>query len=413
MWISCIGIFCFWCIVFCCSEHRSKVRLIPLGAAFVVQCIILYIVMKVPLVQNALLSLCKVFELLKDAARSGTSCVFGYLGGGECPFAITEYSARYVLAFEGLPVIIVISASTMLLFHFGVLQLFIRQISKFFRRVNVSGIVGFFSSLKLFMSYTDITVLMKGYVPQMSRGELLSVFSIGLSTTSAVIFCVLSTLASNLFENCMLQILLITLLNIMLAMLISKVIIPESSREYQVVEIDCRFENALEAISHGAREGGAIVMKIVMMMIAILGIIHIINAFFGILPSLSGRVLSLEYLLSFLFAPFVWLVGVVPQDVMSVSFVVAQKFILNEVVAMHTLNNMRTDFVDISSMRLAFYMLCNFGNLSSAFLTATLYASFNPERKEQSMELALKGLFVTLLVSFMSAAMMNIANHLL
>lgn len=413
MLISILGLVCFWGIVFCFSENRSKIRFLPLCAAFAVQCIVLWIVMSVPLVQSALLSLCNVFELLKDAAKVGTSCLFGYLGGGECPFDITNPGARYVLAFEGFPVMIVISALTMLLFHLGVLQFFIRQMSKFFRRVNVTGIVGFFSSLKIFMSYTDISVLMKNYVPQMSRGELLSVFSVGLSTTAAVIFCVLSTMAGDLFDNCIMQIFLVTLLNIMLAMLVSKVIIPEDVSEYQDVEVDCRFENSLDAISNGAQEGGTIVFRIVVVMIAIMGVIHIVNAFLGILPSFGGRALSLEYLLSFLFAPFVWLVGVVPQDVMSVSFVVAQKFILNEVVAMNTLNSMRADFVDVSSARLAFYMLCNFGNLLCVFLTATLYASFNPERKKLSMELAIKALFITLLVSFMSAAMMNIANHLL
>ena len=69
--------------------------------------------------------------------------MFGFLGGGEQPFEERPGTSSFVLAFRALPLMLVVSALSSLLFYWRILPAIVRAISAVLERtMGVGGAVG-------------------------------------------------------------------------------------------------------------------------------------------------------------------------------------------------------------------------------------------------------------------------------
>jgi nucleoside permease NupC len=122
-----------------CSEKRGAVPWRAVGAGVVLQLLLSLLLLKLPYAKEAFSALNDLLSSVEKASQAGTSLVFGYLGGGKLPFAESEPGSSFILAFRALPLVLVISAITALLFYWGVLQRIVRGISWLLERPTSSS----------------------------------------------------------------------------------------------------------------------------------------------------------------------------------------------------------------------------------------------------------------------------------
>src|SRR5215475_297709 len=177
-----LGIIVFLAIAWVLSEKRSSVKLKTIFTGVVVQFAIAGILLYVPLFQRFFLLLNNVVLVLDAATRAGTSFVFGYIGGGPPPFMLQDPGANFVLAFQSLPLVLVIGALSSLLFYWKVLPYIVQAFSFVLRKtMNIGGALGLGASTTIFLGMVESPLVIKPYLKNLTRSELFSLMTVGMA----------------------------------------------------------------------------------------------------------------------------------------------------------------------------------------------------------------------------------------
>src|SRR3954465_4500404 len=177
------GIAGLLCLAWVGREGRGPVpwRAGAVGIGLMIVLAVLFL--KVPFIKNLFLRLNEALSVVEKATQAGTSLVFGYLGGGAPPFAVTETSATFVLAFRALPIVLVISALSALLFHWRVLPLVVRALSIALEQLRgVGGVGGLSTAANLFVGMVEAPLFIRPYLGRVSRGELFAIMVGGMAS---------------------------------------------------------------------------------------------------------------------------------------------------------------------------------------------------------------------------------------
>src|SRR5215475_11452018 len=170
-----LGIIVFLAIAWVLSEKRSSVKLKTIFTGVVVQFAIDGILLYVPFFKKLFLVLNNVVLALDSATRAGTSFVFGYVGGGPPPFMLQDPGANFVLAFQSLPLVLVIGALASLLFYWRILPYIVRAFSLALQKtMNIGGALGLGASATIFLGLVEAPLVVKPYLKNMTRSELFS-----------------------------------------------------------------------------------------------------------------------------------------------------------------------------------------------------------------------------------------------
>ena len=170
------------------SEDRARVpwRAVASGTALLV--VLAAVFLKVAAVKNAFLSLNDALLVLERATQAGTSLVFGYLGGGPAPFAVSDAGASFVLAFRALPIVLVMSALSALLFYWRILPAVVHALSWLLRRsMGIGGVVALSTAANVFVGMVEAPLLVRPYLAQVSRGELFAVMVGGMASIAGTV----------------------------------------------------------------------------------------------------------------------------------------------------------------------------------------------------------------------------------
>src|SRR5690242_9785211 len=155
------------------SEDRRAVPWRAVGAGIVLELVLATLCLKLAVVENAFMALNDALLVLERATEAGTSLVFGYLGGGAPPFAVSAPQATFILAFRALPIVLVISALSALLFYWRVLPVIVNAMSWLLKRVmGVGGVVGLSTAANVFVGMVEAPLFVRPYLARLSRGEL-------------------------------------------------------------------------------------------------------------------------------------------------------------------------------------------------------------------------------------------------
>ena len=179
---SAFGFFAIFLIAWLLSENRRAVpwRIVIAGA--LLQIALAALLLMVPLFRDGFLALNQLLSALEQATRAGTSFVFGYLAGGPQPFEERPGMSSFVLAFRALPLILVVSALSSLLFYWRVLPVIVRAISATLEKtMGVGGAVGLSAAANIFVGMVEAPLIVRPYLKAMSRGELFIVMTCGMA----------------------------------------------------------------------------------------------------------------------------------------------------------------------------------------------------------------------------------------
>jgi CNT family concentrative nucleoside transporter len=184
------------------SEDKARVPWRVVAMGLLLQFGLAFLFLKFPPAGTAFLLLNRAVEGLQSATEAGTGFVFGYLGGGELPFAETRPGASFVFAFRALPLVLVISALATLLFHWGVLQWIVQAFAWVLRRsVGVGGPLGLGAAVHIFVGHIEAPLLIRPYLTRLARGELFALMSCGMAGIAGTVMVLYASLVGAIIPN--------------------------------------------------------------------------------------------------------------------------------------------------------------------------------------------------------------------
>lgn len=403
------------------SVDRKRVNWGTVGKALALQFIIAVSVLMFPAVQSVFEVLGKCFVAVLDWTKAGSNFLFGGL--------MDTSKFGFVFVLQILPTIIFFSALTSLFFYLGVLQKVVWAMGWCLTKLmKLSGAESLSCAGNIFLGQTEAPLLVKAYIPQMTRSELMLIMTSGMATMAGgVLAAYIGMLGcgDRLMEiEFAKHLLSASVMAAPGAIAISKILKPQTEEVDNSVEVSSEKigKNILDAISNGTADGLKLAANVGAMLLVFYALIAGFNFIFdkiGDITSLNtviaeatgGRYtgLSLEFFLSYLFYPVIWLTGINGADLPLVGRLLGEKLILTEFVGYQSLATMIQTgaFVSTKSVILATYVLCGFANFASVGIQIGGIGGMAKDKAHILSEYGFRALLGATLVALMSAAMIG------
>jgi len=379
------------------------------GSSILLQFGICFLLLKVPLISAGFAYLTRAVNALSAATLKGTSFIFGYLGGGATPFEVTNPAAVVTFAFQVLPLVIVMSALSALLWYWRVLPFVVRSISRVFEKtLGTRGPAGLAATANIFVGQVEAPLLVRPYIARMTHYELLLLMTAGMSTIAGSVMVIYASMLGSLFNDVLGHLLTKSVMSVPAAILFAHLMLPEASSEHADSEAPRIYGGTMDAITRGTSDGLNIYLGILAMLLVLITFVALANSVIGLLPPVGGESLSLERMAGWLFAPIAWLMGVPWSEAPTVGALIGIKTILNEFIAYIGLSQVAPEVLSEHSRLVAIYALCGFANLSSMGILIGGIGAMSPERKLELGELAPRALVAATLGSCMSGSVVSI-----
>ncbi|MEK7246640.1 MAG: nucleoside transporter C-terminal domain-containing protein, partial [Pseudomonadota bacterium] len=392
---SLLGVFALTALAFALSENRRRVSWRVAGAGLVLQFALALVLLKVAPVRAVFLLLNDALLAIQRATAAGTTFVFGYLGGGPLPFAETYAGASFVLAFQALPVVLVMSALSALLFHWGVLPAIVKGFAFALKRaMGVGGAEGLSAAANVFVGMVEAPLLIRPYLARLSRAELFSVMTCGMAGVAGTVMALYASFLSQAVPGALGHILIASLLSAPAAIMVSRLMIPAGedarpeSEEESLPPSD--HSGAWEAITRGTIDGAQLLINIVAMLIVLVALVSLVNQALGLLPEMGGSKITLERLFGVAMAPLALAVGVPWDEAMAAGRLFGIKTVLNELLAYLELAKLGDAELSPRSRLIMTYALCGFANFGSLGIMIGGLATIAPDRRAEIVALAPK-----------------------
>jgi CNT family concentrative nucleoside transporter len=348
---------------------------------------------------------------LARATREGTRFVFGYLGGGPQPYAIADQSQLFVFAFEVLPLILVISALSALLWHWKVLKWVIQGFGMLFQRtLGLGGASALATASNIFLGSVESPIVIRAYLDRLSRSELFLLMVVGLATVAGSTMVAYAAILSPVLPNAAGHVLVASIVSAPAAVLLSRIMIPErpgQGGEYATYESHLRYDSAVDAISRGVTDGLSVVLNISATLIVFIALVALTNVLLTVLPDVAGAPITVERTLGWLFTPLAWSLGIPWREADDAGLLLGVKMVLTEFVAFIRLG--AVDAADMSerTRMIMTYALCGFANIGSVGIVVSGLGVLIPERRGEVIDLSWRALYAGFLATCMTAAIVG------
>ncbi|MDA8605136.1 Na+-dependent nucleoside transporter [Gammaproteobacteria bacterium] len=361
------------------------------------------ILLKLPFVINFFELLGNGVTILQNATIEGAGFVFGYPPSDD----VSVYrSLLETFAFGVLPYIIVMSCISAILWHWGILPFIVNIISKACQKLfNIGGPVGLGAAANVFIGQVEAPLLIKPYINKLSNKELLILMTAGMATVAGSVMVALISILEVQFENVNLiqHFLTASILSVPAAIMYANIMIPSNeitdSNDESAPKV---YSSTMDAITTGTTQGSNIAVSVGTILIAVIALVYIFNAFLGTVGGYFGLNLSIELLLGYIFAPITWLMGIPWNEAVIAGELLGLKTTLNEFVAYPALANLEQGLLSERSKLITFYSLCGFANFSSVGILISGIGAMVPERKNDLIEVSFKALVAATLASCMT-----------
>lgn len=345
-------------------------------------------------------------------ANEGNQLVFGPLAKKELLEKTFGPQDAFLFAIVVTGTVILISAVSSLLYHYGILQLVVRSAAWVMRKVmGTSGSETLSAAANIFMGQTEAPLVIKPYLPGMTRSELNCMMVGGFATIAGGVMAVYSG-ALNIPAG---HLLTASVMSAPAALLIAKVMVPETEASETAaganVTVPRETINGIDALCTGAGDGMKLAINVAAMLIAFTSVVAAANWLLGWGFGLVGWETQkpLQTLFGYANAPFAWIMGVPSKDCFAVGQVLGERIVLNEFIGYMSLADMRkAAFIDERSYTLATYALCGFANLASVAIQIGGIGALAPGRRKDLATLGMKAMVGGLLASYMTACVCGV-----
>ncbi|WP_429912254.1 NupC/NupG family nucleoside CNT transporter [Glycocaulis sp.] len=408
---SLLGVFAFVAIAWALGPRKMPPWVLILGAV-IVQFAIAFALYSFAPTRAFLASLTGVVEVLQAATTMGTSFVFGYVGGGESPFLINPESeaSTFIFAFQALPMVIVLSAISALLWRWRVLEFAVRGFALLFRRIlNLSGAASLGAAANIFLGMTESPVLIRPRLPTMSRSDLFLIMTVGFSTVAGSVMAIYVSQLTGVVADAAGHILTASLISVPAAVLLARLMHPQDETEEQAskekVPVNL-YHSSMDALTTGVSDGVRLFVNIIAMLLVFTAIVALINFSLAAAGEINGVPMSVERVLGWFFAPLVWLAGIPWAEAQTAGSIMGLKTALNEIFAYDALSN-TGDELSARSRLIMTYAVCGFANFSSVGILIGGLIAVAPSRRADILSLAPRALISGTLATLMTGAVIG------
>src|SRR6476620_4660412 len=310
---SSLGVVALVAFAWAISENRRAVSPRRVGIGLAVTLVLAVLFLKVPPITRAFGSANHVIDAISDASRAGTGFVFGYIGGGALPFELKFPGKEFVLAFNALPIVLLMSVLTTLLFYWGILPPIIKGFAfALDRTMGVGGAVGLSTAANIFVGHVEAPLCIRPYLGKLSRSELFVVMTGGMAGIAGTVLVLYAQFLRNAVPDAAGHLIIASVLGAPIAVMIGQIMVPdESDIRTNSLEIDEPVaESTIDAITKGATVGMALLLNMIAMLIVFVALVALVNLMLSALPLVGGEPITLERMLGLIMAPVCWLIGI-------------------------------------------------------------------------------------------------------
>jgi CNT family concentrative nucleoside transporter len=392
------------------SEDRRapQVRNIVIGLGL--QFLLALLLLKIALFRGFFIMLNGAVLALEASTQAGTGFVFGYLGGGRLPFELTAPGMEFIFAFRALPLLIVISALSSLLFYWGIIPKIVKGFSWLLERsMGVGGALGVGAAANVFVGMVEAPLLIRPYLAKLSRSELFAVMTCGMATVAGTVLGLYASFIGRVIPDALGHILTASLISVPAALMVARLMVPETEEATSgfLAPSQSAF-GSMDAINQGTMAGLTLFLNVIAMLLVLLTLVHLANQLIGLLPDVSGSPLTLQRILGWLMAPVVWLMGIPWAEARTAGSLMGVKTVLNELLAYLELANLPTGALSPRSQLIMTYALCGFANFGSLGIMLGGLNTMVPERREEIVGLGMKSIVSGTIATSMTGAMVGI-----
>ena len=411
---STLGILAILALAWLISENRRAVNWRQAGIGLGVTLLLALVMLKVPKVEVVFALINDAVNAIATATRAGTSFVFGYVGGGPLPFDVKEPTATFILGFQALPVVLVMSVLSSLLFYWGIMPPIVRGFSWALERtLDVGGAVGLSTAANIFVGQVEAPLFIRPYLANLSRSEMFVVMTGGMAGIAGTVFVLYATILGPAIPDAAGHIVVCSVLGAPAAILISLIMVPDSGARHtggELGEVEQLADSTMDAIVKGTGAGLELLLNIVAMLIVFIALVHLANAILSLLPDMLGAPLTLQRGLGWIMAPVCWLMGIPWAQAVTAGGLMGIKTILNELVAYLQLAALPADALDPRSRLIMLYAMCGFANFGSLGIMIAGLSTMCPQRRDDIVSLGLKSIVSGTLTTCLLGAIVGVLN---
>jgi CNT family concentrative nucleoside transporter len=407
---SLIGIVALILIAIPFSESIQKIKVKFIIYALLIQTSLAFILLEIPFISSFFDVMSMAVESLRLSAIEGSSFVFGYLGGGDAPFEVSNNQNLPIFAFTFLPMLIFLSALSALLWHWKILPFLIKLLAKLFEKpLDAKGPIGLAATANIFLGQLEAPLLIKPYLNKMNQRDLLIIMTVGMSTIAGSVMVLYITWLDDKFTGVIGHFLTASILSVPAAIMFSNILIPSAQTELKTAKEDLKmYESSMDAISVGTKDGLNMFLSVIASLIVFLSLVALADFILGIFPNVYGEPISLQRIAAFIFAPIAWLMGIPFAEIIPAGNLLGTKTIFNELIAFNDLRDLDTNVLSERSQLIMLYGICGFANISSVGILLGGLSAICPDIRGTLLKIAFRALFAATLASCLTGTVVSL-----
>lgn len=390
-----------------------------IAGALAMQGLLAVLIVRVPFVWEAVGLANAAVSAVEAATLKGSSYMFGYLGGAELPFALKEGAQPpLVIAFQILPLVIVFSALSALLWHWGVLRWMVNGLAFLLRRsLGVSGVVGLAGGAALFLGVVETPLVTRPYFARVSRSELFQLMVLAMATISGALLVLYATTLRLVVGDAVGHLIAASLISIPAALLAARLMVPPGEADLEPAADDegeaesaLVYDSSIDAIMRGTADGLQLFLSVIAVIIVVFALVALADQMLAALPLVEGAPLTLKRIFGWACAPLMWLIGVPWGEAQAAGALMGTKAVLNEYVAYLELAALPTGTLGPRATLIVTYALCGVANLASVGLLVSTIGTLCPERRAEAAGLGMKSWVAGNIASAMTGAWIGLVT---
>ena len=392
------------------SENRQSIHFPIVIKSLGLQIIFALILLTLPASQQLFVVLNDGIAVLQAATREGTTFIFGYLGGGPLPFKETSEGDGFILAFQAMPLVIVISVIAAMLTYFKILPLIMRGFSFILEKtLEIGGALGLAISANAFLGMVESPLLIKPYLAKLNRGELFAVMCAGMATIAGTMLALEAAMIQAVVPDAIGHLISCSLITLPAVVYISHLMVPDRSPVTTGGhDIDRGADSIMEAITIGTGNGLQLFLNIVAMVIVIVALVYLANAVLGLLPHVAGSAITLERILGVIMAPLTMMMGIPWAEAFITGQLMGTKVVLTEFIAYVRFGEIPAEELSERTRVIMTYALCGFANFVSLGIMITGLVTMVPARRSEILELGGKSIIAGTIATCTTATIVGI-----
>jgi CNT family concentrative nucleoside transporter len=415
-----IGLFAIPLIAWLSSERRlahSPAVIARLTAAsLAIQFLIAGTLLNAPFLRALFEWPARAINVLQTATLDGVRLVFGHLAGGPAPYDIVRPEQSFTLAFQALPLILLVSVLSKLLYHWGILQRVVHAFAWVLRRtMAVDGPVATSAAANIFVGMVEAPLLIKPYLRSMSRAGLFATMTVGMAGIAGTVLALYASVIGNSVPGAAGHLIVASVISVPAALLISALMVPGENTSITPpsnIMLNVETHSAMEAIAEGTREGITLLVGVTAMLIVAVALVSLVNMTLAVIGAPFGVDLTLQRILGWILSPLAFAIGIPWAEAATAGSLLGVKTILNEFVAYLQMAALPDGALSDRSRLIMTYALCGFANFGSLGIMLGGLIAMVPERRAEITDLGLRTILSGTLATLLTAAVVGLVSPL-